>query len=284
MVHTSDSRLTREEAWIYYHSCYIPAVTYPLTSTFLSLAQLKSIQTKAMGIITAKCGYNWYTKTEVLFGPKNLGGAEFGHLSAQQGISPATYFLRHRRTQSTVGNLLKCTLAWLHLSAGMSYSLLERVDKQLPHLESKWIHSLRQFLSSISASIHLDDPCMPQPQQVNDQYLMDMIIHSNPYSPVQIRTLDYCRLYVQAVTLADITKPNGLYLDPCFLTGHSSLYSSSTRWHSINQDRPSDKEWRLWISANCLWSDQSGHLFHPLGAWLHPLTNSRFQHLLRIPI
>ena len=50
--------LTREEAWIYYHSCYTPAVTYPLTSTFLSLAQLKSIQTKAMGIITAKCGYN----------------------------------------------------------------------------------------------------------------------------------------------------------------------------------------------------------------------------------
>jgi hypothetical protein len=86
---------------------------------------------------------------------------------------------------------------------------------------------------------------------VNDQYLVDMIIHSNRYSLVQLRTLNYCRLYLQAVTLADITKPNGLHLDPCFLTGHSSLYSSRTRWHhSINQDRPSDNEWRLWKSAN----------------------------------
>jgi hypothetical protein len=272
------THLTREEAWIYYHSCYIPAVTYPLTSTFLSMTQLKSIQTKAMAIITAKCGFKRHTKTEVLFGPKNLGGAEFRHLSVQQGISQATYLLRHWRTQSSVGNLLKCTLAWLHLSAGMSYSLLERVDEQLPHLESKWIHSLCQFLSSISASIHLDDPCIPQPQRVNDQYLMDMIIQSNRYTPVQLRTLNYCRLYLQAVTLADITTPNGLHLDPCFLTGHSSLYRSRTRWHSVNQDRPSDKDWRLWKLANRLWSDQSGRLFHPLGAWLHPVTNSRFQH------
>ena len=139
------------------------------------------------------------------------------------------------------------------------HSLLERVDEQLPHLESKWNHSLRQFLSSISASIHLDDPSIPQPQRVNDQYLVDMIIHSNRYSLVQLRTLNYCRLYLQAVTFADITKPNGLHLDRSFFTGHLSLYSSRTRWHhSINQDRPSDKEWRLWKSANWLWSDQSG--------------------------
>ena len=28
--------LTREEAWLYYQACYIPAITYPLTSSFLS--------------------------------------------------------------------------------------------------------------------------------------------------------------------------------------------------------------------------------------------------------
>ena len=231
------THLTREEAWIYYQSCYVPAVTYPLTSTFLSTAQLHQIQSKAMAIITAKCGFNRHTKTEVLFGPKTLSGAEFRHLSVQQGIVQIMYFLRHWRIQSSVGNLLKCTLAWLHFSAGMSYSLLDRVDNKLPHLETKWIYSFRQFLASISASIHLDDPCIPQPQREHNQYLMDMmIIHSNCYSPAQIRKLNYCRLYLQAVTLADITKPNGSHLDPCFVIGNPSLYSSCTRWQSINQD------------------------------------------------
>jgi hypothetical protein len=89
--------LTREEAWLYYQACYILAVTYPLTSSFLSLAQLKSVQTKAMAIITAKCGFNRHTKLEVLYGPRDLGGADFRHLIVQQGIAQTMYFLRHWR-------------------------------------------------------------------------------------------------------------------------------------------------------------------------------------------
>jgi hypothetical protein len=47
------THFTCEEAWTYYRSCYVHAVTYPLTSSFLTQSQLKSIQTKAMAIITA---------------------------------------------------------------------------------------------------------------------------------------------------------------------------------------------------------------------------------------
>jgi hypothetical protein len=270
--------LTREEAWTYYRSCYVPAVKYPLTSSFLSQSQLKGIQTKAMAIITARCGFNRNTKSEVLYGPRDLGGADFLHLAVQQGICQVTYFLRHWRLQSPVGKLLKCTMAWLHLSVGMSYSVLEHVNEPLPHLESKWIRSLRDFLASISASLHLDDPCVPPLQREHDQYLMDMIIECKRFTPLDIRKLNYCRLYLQAVTLADISKPNGHELDPCFLKGTSSLYSGSTRWHTINQDRPSEKEWKLWRLANRIWSDQHGKLFRPLGAWLHTLPDHRIHY------
>jgi hypothetical protein len=229
-----------------------------------------------MAIITAKCGFNRHTKSEVLYGPRDFGGADFRHLVAQQGISQTTYFLRHWRTQTSVGKLLQNTMAWLHLSVGMSYSILERVDVSLPHLESKWIGSLRTFLASISASLHLDDPCIPQPQREHDRHLMDMIIQSARFTPQEIRKLNYCRLYLQVVTLADISKPNGRELDPCFLQGAPSLYSNRTRWHTINQDRPSANEWKLWISANRIWSDSQGYLLQPLGAWLHPLPDLLF--------
>ena len=79
--------LTREEAWLYYQACYIPAVTYPLTCLFMSQAQLKSVQTKAMAIIAAICGFNRHTKLEVLYGPRDLGGAAFRHLLVHQGIA-----------------------------------------------------------------------------------------------------------------------------------------------------------------------------------------------------
>ena len=119
------THFTRDEAWTYYRSCYVPAVTYPLTSSFLSPSQLATIQTKAMAIITAKCGFNRHTKMEVLYGPRDLGGAEFCHLITQQGICQTTYFLRHWRSQSSVGKLLKSAVAWTQLSVGTSYSILE---------------------------------------------------------------------------------------------------------------------------------------------------------------
>ena len=187
------------------------------------------------------------------------------------------YFLRHWRLQSSVGKLLKCTIAWAQLGTGMSYSILAQVTISLPHLEAKWIASLREFLATISASILLDDPCIPPPQRENDKYLMDLIIQSGRYSTAQVQKLNYCRLYLQAVTLSDITKPNGHELDPCLLAGRPSLFSSRTRWHTVQQDRPSESEWKLWKTANSLWSDQYGHLFQPLGAWLQSLPNHRFQ-------
>jgi hypothetical protein len=109
-----------------------------------------------MTIISAKCGFNRHTKTAVLYGLRELGGADFRHLPVQQGISQTTYFLRHWRRQTSVGRLLKCALAWIHLSVGMPFSIIERTDVPLPHLESKWIASLRIFLASINASIQLD--------------------------------------------------------------------------------------------------------------------------------
>ena len=108
---------------------------------------------------------------------------------------------------------------------------------------------------------------------------MEAIFQAARYTPAEVRKLNYCRLYQQAVTLSNITKPNGQDLDPSLLlTGQPFLHRSpTTRWHTVNQDRPSEKEWMLWRSANRLWSDHTGRLLNPLGAWLHPLPNHRFQ-------
>ncbi|KAI2502417.1 hypothetical protein MHU86_12074 [Fragilaria crotonensis] len=86
------THFTREEAWTYYRSCYVPAVTYPLTSSFLSSSQLTSIQTKAMAIIAAKCGFNRKTKKEVLYGPHDLGGAGLPSYRPTRHLSDNVFF------------------------------------------------------------------------------------------------------------------------------------------------------------------------------------------------
>ncbi|KAI2493807.1 hypothetical protein MHU86_20730 [Fragilaria crotonensis] len=134
------------------------------------------------------------------------------------------------------------------------------------------------FLASINALLIIDDPGIPPLQRVNDRYVMDEILASQQFTPAQLRRLNYCRLYLQAVTLADLTVSNGCQLDHSKLMGTPSLYSSATQYVQINQDQPSKKEWKLWRKANQLWSDQDGNLHHPMGAWTHASTLQRNQH------
>ena len=115
--------MTRQEAWTFYHLCYLPSVTYPLTSSHLSDKQLDEIQQRAMTIMYAKCGFNRHTTGEVLFGPQELGGAAFSQLFLKQGIARTQYFLRHWSLDNTIGSakLIQCSLSWIQLSLGVSY-------------------------------------------------------------------------------------------------------------------------------------------------------------------
>ena len=270
--------LTRAEAWTYYFACYLPSVGYPLTCSSLTKAKCEDVQRKAFSIIVARCGFNRNTKRAILYGPLELGGANFRHLYVQQGVGQITEFMRHWRSYSTAGKLLRIALAWFQEQVGVSYSILSQVHPALPHLESHWITSLRQFLQDHKTSLHIDTPEIPKLQRKFDVHLMDMILTSNQFKASEIRRLNYCRLYLKASTLSDITHITGLRLDFSKLEGKPALYSSVTHGIHIHQERPSDKDWKLWRKANLIWSDANGKLFEALGSWTLNPKDQRQQH------
>src|SRR5687768_6626116 len=60
--------------------------------------------------------------------------------------------------------------------------------------------------------------------------------------------LNNCQLYLQVETLADITDPNGIQLDPNILHGHLSLFSSHSIKRWPEQARPQGTSWGCWKS------------------------------------
>jgi hypothetical protein len=127
-------------------------------------------------------------------------------------------------------------------------------------------------------SLQVDDPELPKLQRKYDVHIMDMILNSNRFQAAEIRRLNYCRLYIKACTLSDITHITGLRLDYSKLEGRPSLYSSITHGNHIHQDRPSEKDWKLWQKANLIWSDENGKLFESLGPWILQPKEQRQQH------
>jgi hypothetical protein len=183
-------QMTHEESWAFYHACYIPSIGYPLSSSSLTYKQLDRVQRRAMTIITAKCGYNRHTKREILFGPLCYGGANFRHLYVQQGVGQVLSFIKHWRTETVAGQLMRCAVAWTQLTAGTSWSILHDVSTALPQLESKWLSSLRTFLAKIQARLEIDAPGIPPIQREDDSHLMDKIMESGQFTPTQIRRLN----------------------------------------------------------------------------------------------
>ena len=270
--------LSRLEAWTYYYACYLPSVGYPLSCSSLTRQQLETVQRKAMSIIIARCGFNRNTKKEILYGPLELGGANFRPLYVQQGVGQVMLFIKHWRLRSAAGKLLQVALSWFQQQTGVSYSILATVTTPLPHLESKWIRSLREFLAFTNMTLTVDEPAIPPLERERDLYLMDAILDSNAFTEAEIRKLNHCRLYLKAMTLSDITNIEGITLDQAKLSGSYSLVSSVAHGDSIYQERPSDTAWKLWRRANKLWSHAKGDLFENLGSWLLPCHNQRQQH------
>ncbi|KAI2510304.1 hypothetical protein MHU86_4028 [Fragilaria crotonensis] len=121
---------------------------------------------------------------------------------------------------------------------------------------------------SIGAYIQVDNTGIPPLEREHDQYIMEEVVTSGQFNAAEIKKINYCRLYLRAVTVSDLTTTKGDQLDHSKLTGEPSLQSSRPRWHSIHQDKPSIAEWRLWRKANKLWAYPSGRLLVPLGRWL----------------
>ena len=258
--------LTRLESWTYYYACYIPAISYPLAASALTYQQLDKIQRRAMQIIIPRCGFNRNTKREIMYGPLELGGASFRHLYTQQGIQQTMLFIKHWRQSSIAGRLLRIAMAWFQTQVGVSYSIMARVHTTaLPHLESKWISSPRQFLASIQGSLQFDDHNPPALQRFHNFNVMDAILESNLFTASEIRCLNYCRLFLKAETIADLTQVNGRALDPHKLQGAFSLMSSVNNANFIHQERPAALEWKLWRRANRIWSTPDGTLHRRLG-------------------
>ncbi len=272
--------LTRQGAWTYYFACFLPSVCYPLPCSSMSKSVLESIQRKSLAIIIARCGFNRNTKREIIFGPLELGGANFRHLYHQQGLGQIKLFLTHWRSQTTqAGKLLRIALQWFQQAVGTSTSILEDVTSSLPHLESKWFKSLRDFLASINASMHLDKPGIPVIQRRHDVFLMELILQSKQYTASQIRRLNYCRLYLRATTLADVTNIAGDHVEEFALTGNIPAIHRKIRGPWIHQEKPGEAEWKLWQKASRLWCTPGGKLHQVLGRWLLPIHNQRMSHI-----
>jgi hypothetical protein len=231
---------------------------------------LTKIQAPAIRTFLPKCGYNRNMPRVVVFGPQENGGIEFRHFTVEQGAGQIDDFLKVWQTDCEAESLLHIEFSWNQLMAGISWPILQNVTAPLPHLETKWMPTLWDFLSSIDSEIELDNPCLYPIQREHDFHIMDCVLESGKFKPREVRMLNYCRLFLGVTTISDVATADGKDVDRTMFLGTPSLLASQTKWMQSEQAKPYAASWVIWRRALRLWNGWQGHLHQPLGRWLLP--------------
>ena len=267
------SYLTPVESNMVYRAVFLPKFAYILPQCCFTPNQLRTIETQAQQAFTAKCGYNRKMSLAIRYGPPMLGGAGFVQLATIQGEGQVLNFLKHWRSHTYVSSLLRCSLAWAQMNAGISTPIMSIPSLSLPHLESVFHQSTRRFLSQIDGQIEVDDSFVPPLQREGDEFLMDIALTSNAFNASELKLVNYCRLHLQAVTVSDICLAQGDMLDPTLAFGEPGPHSSVSVYCETCQQLPNKASWTQWLRLCDMVEVKL--LVRPLGRWLLPADQLR---------
>jgi hypothetical protein len=265
--HLALSTCSANAAWLYYSSIFMKGVGYPLSVSRLTKTQLKQLQAPMTALTLNRLGYPKSLSRTVVLGSRFYGGLEFASLTTTQGAGKLLLLLRHLRTPGQPQNLSHIVLDRFQYNAGVGYHILENTQLHLPHLEGVWIPTVREYLTDINGSLQISTATIQPLQRQGDKYIMDLVLASNLFKARDMKFLNYCRLYLQVLTLSDMYNAQGNALAVGIYDGYPSHTQSWSTLLEPFQERPNSQVWSLrrrflWhITIDGCWA------YDPLGPW-----------------
>ena len=263
------SQMSRALAHRAYRNIYIPMIQYSFGATTLSEQQLWKIQSIAEAAFLPKAGMNRNFPRAVLRGPAKYGGANDPSFYTVKGYKQLQYLIGHIRNEDDIGTMLIQEIEFLQVISGISTQIMDRNTGTtwIQWTEPTWCSDVKKFLHSIGAGLHFTTIQTPEVQRINDTYIMDHI--QEHITPADMELFNNCRLFLKAMTLADIVTPDGSSLDKNALCGRkNTAYRSIQTWPEQGNIRSNGwKKWSSWLK-NTFCIPDSVQLRRPLGDWI----------------
>jgi len=264
-------------------------ISYSLGAYTLTPTQLARIHSVVEQAYLAKEGLNRKFPKAVIQGPRFYGGQRDTGLYTRKGYQQLRLFLGHIRNADTPGEMIRQENEFLQLTAGIRDPILgsKSSHKWLEWVEETWVTDVKLFLLGIAAGILLKSQWHQQIQREHDSFLMDYIPEECDKKTSQ--QINRCRVFLQALTVADITTSDGKQIDRSYLNGKiNEAYSSVLtcphkrdihkkgwiQWEKFIRDALCYKGTDLLKTSLGQWLNGNGHntwnfFQHPKTNWLY---------------
>jgi len=169
------------------------------------------------------------------------------HIYTLQGSDKLKLFLGHLRLQDHTGLLLHNNPSQLQLISGAGKLILNLPATDSLWIETGWLTSLWAFITHLNFKISYPNQWILMLPRAGDAYLMETFSNQR-YSTSVMRTLNRCWLFLQVITISDISSAAGLYILPAVKEGFK-LKTRISKLEWPNQDNPSKVDWNIWRSS-----------------------------------
>jgi len=270
--------LNKVAAWLNLTSTILRQVHYVLPATTLTQTQCDQVMApcyrRGLPAVGIMCSF----PRAILQAPYDYYGLGITNLYLEQGIQHILAILRYGpNNDDSTGKLIRLGLETLHLELGLNGHLLSLDWPTLHHMTTPtWITHTWRFMHENGISIETNTPEIPMSRE-GDQLLTNLFLQAGIRGK-DLAALNRCRLFLQVVTLADISDGSGHYITDAMLSGKANTtFTSGFTWP--NQGQPTKKEWAQWHLGLHLAIpvDNLGRLQQPLGRWLLPWSTNPHQ-------
>lgn len=265
------SRISATNMSIFLRTMYSPSMLYALPAIAADEENFAQVQSSMMQVAMQKLGASRATPAAIRHGPTELGGLNLLDMRTELGICQLRFFRQAIYSNSECGKLLLISVKYTQIEAGIPEHLLEHPDVYLSYITPTWITSLRQFLYTHNITVTLTDTLGIIYSGSSDKCIMDTAAIQQ-YTPQQQKDINLVRLYLQAITLSDLSNPDGKTIRIAALEGNREAHQRIRR-HWPRHEQVTTSQRKLWtsrfISSNFL---RYGRL------WKQPLGNTRPPH------
>jgi hypothetical protein len=186
------------------------SLRYPLPACTLTASQGDLITRELYKNLLPKLGANRNYPSVYRHAPASLQGLDIPLLYIEQEISHIRQVLTHGAIPTTTGTLMQISLEQAQLEVGLGVPFLETSFGFYGFLLTDiWWKAIWEFVWCNDITLTCPDQTLPQPQRTNDVFLMARLCSQSSLSPSELLSCNRCRLFLEAITLADITSGSG---------------------------------------------------------------------------
>ena len=237
-------RLTAQDADTFMRTTYNPAMGYVLPSLAIDEESLNQVQLKILATLLQKLGFSSKTPVPLRHGPIDMGGLGLTDLRTEMGVAQLKLLRNAIFNKSEVGKMMIISIKYSQIEAGIKEHILERPDIHISYLTPTWITSVRQFLYQHNLVVTITNTINIRFQGTNDACIMNYTM-LKLYSSHQQQDINLVRLYLQAITLSDISTRDGKSIQKTAMRGRR-LPESCPRRNWPRQSEPTQSQVNIW--------------------------------------